>query len=685
MLRLSDLIRQGVVSHPGHAMLGGSILARRKMRPFGMSSQRLKIKKKKKKKDLKKLADIISIALDDKDARRPHGSQKTELRLHDIDFPEFKGKDVRKVLGSPEGVRRIIDRHLTPPGSPKRKKRFENAKQDLSHGRLSDAAIKKLLVPHVRVVGKKRKPEDEVVSDPKRLKATTLKRLRDEPEVVSDRPQKRTRTFHEETMDRIKADEKEPEPWDEPSVIPSRVRHVKPLPPLPDEEPPMSRAARPVAPRGFHGVPPPPPIPEPEPPKLGISTGPETVIQSEPPKLGISTGPETVISPEPAKLGISTGPETVISPEPKLGISTGPETVIESEPKLDIVQQEPVSVPPEIIPDPPEKMDIEPEPVVVPPQIKPELSVVTGPELTIPDEPAPRVPSPKQLSVGPGPTTIIAGAPSQPPVPPAKKEDEPVVGMDIDSENEEEATVKLPPAKVTTEIQTQTEPTAVALGPSVEAKPAPMKMAETKPATKLDVVTGPKVAIAAKRKPIPPEKKPAETGKKFPELEKLTKRLAALESKPSYKPRVQPTIIRGPAGPAGPAGAAGASSSSSSAAAGGPSSGGQKQKQQIIIARGRRRKKAPSELSKLKKEYTAKRKVVFKHVVKTKKERIKKFTEQVKISTSTKTEKRKAIIQYRNKVKIAHETYRKMFPIAKKITDISTLKSLIGKLSKPSF
>ena len=80
MLRLADLIRQGVVTHPGHTHLGGArprrAAARRGIEKRREASRRMKeIDKrlKKKKFDHKKVADIISHALSD---RRPHGSRK---------------------------------------------------------------------------------------------------------------------------------------------------------------------------------------------------------------------------------------------------------------------------------------------------------------------------------------------------------------------------------------------------------------------------------------------------------------------------------------------------------------------------------------------------------------------------------------------------------------------------------
>ena len=143
-------------------------------------------------------------------------------------------------------------------------------------------------------------------------------------------------------------------------------------------------------------------------------------------------------------------------------------------------------------------------------------------------------------------------------------------------------------------------------------------------------------------------------------------------------------------GAAGAPGAPGAASSSSSAAAGAPSGAqqqaGQRQKQQIIIGRRpRRKRKPPSILGKLKKEYTAARKVTFKKIVHTKNERVKKFATQLKDSDEKKGIVRKRLSDYKKKLREAHVSYKQKFPPATKISEIATLKSLLAKLRKASF
>jgi hypothetical protein len=155
-----------------------------------------------------------------------------------------------------------------------------------------------------------------------------------------------------------------------------------------------------------------------------------------------------------------------------------------------------------------------------------------------------------------------------------------------------------------------------------------------------------------------------------------------------YVPRInpQPVYIQGPAGPAGAAGApgaAGASSSSSSASAGGNrgSGDGMRQAQAIIVNRGSRRRKAPTELKKLRKEYNALRKVAFKTVIKSKKERVKGYQEKVK----TDPNKKKLLSEYRKAIKARHDAYKKGFPAGTKIKEVATLRQLISKLRKPTF
>jgi hypothetical protein len=156
-----------------------------------------------------------------------------------------------------------------------------------------------------------------------------------------------------------------------------------------------------------------------------------------------------------------------------------------------------------------------------------------------------------------------------------------------------------------------------------------------------------------------------------------------------YVPRInpQPVFIQGPAGPAGAAGApgaAGASSSSSSASAGGNSGrggDGMRQAQAIIVNRGRRRRKPSSELTKLRKEYIGLRKVAFKTVIKSKKERVKAYQEKVK----TDPNKKKLLSEYRKAIKARHDAYKKGFPAGTKIKEVATLRQLISKLKKPTF
>ena len=76
---------------------------------------------------------------------------------------------------------------------------------------------------------------------------------------------------------------------------------------------------------------------------------------------------------------------------------------------------------------------------------------------------------------------------------------------------------------------------------------------------------------------------------------------------------------------------------------------------------------------------------MFAQVTKTKKERIKKYTSQVKASSDSKSEQRKTLAAYKKKLAASHTAYKKQFPVAGKLTDTATVRALIAKLSKQSF
>ena len=126
MLKLADLIRQGVVTHPGHTHLGGVAMVYRHdhSRPMDLpvgTGPSHKIKKKKKKKKSapstppsapstqpkksgpRAVVGAIARGLNDPSSRAPHGQAKSKLHLDHVDFPELLGVDLRKRFETPAG------------------------------------------------------------------------------------------------------------------------------------------------------------------------------------------------------------------------------------------------------------------------------------------------------------------------------------------------------------------------------------------------------------------------------------------------------------------------------------------------------------------------------------------------------------------------------------------------------
>jgi hypothetical protein len=101
--------------------------------------------------------------------------------------------------------------------------------------------------------------------------------------------------------------------------------------------------------------------------------------------------------------------------------------------------------------------------------------------------------------------------------------------------------------------------------------------------------------------------------------------------------------------------------------------------------RGRPRKKGSSELAKLKKAYTARRKVVFSSVQKTRAERVKKYAVQVKGSAGTKGQKRSTLAAYKKKLRESHSAFKKQFPTSTKLKDTGVIRALLKRLEQPKF
>ena len=164
MLRLADLIRQGVVTHPGHAHLGGVAMVYRhhhslpRAQPVKMEgSLKKKIKKKKKstprppRSGPSAVIQAIARGFNDPFSRAPHGQAKSKLHLDHPATPELLGKDLQKMFETPAGREQFLHRYADSPKTPKQKEQ----KKDLVRGRRSESDIRRFLVPIVRVVGKK--------------------------------------------------------------------------------------------------------------------------------------------------------------------------------------------------------------------------------------------------------------------------------------------------------------------------------------------------------------------------------------------------------------------------------------------------------------------------------------------------------------------------------------------------
>ena len=170
MLRLQDLIDQGVLTHSNY--MGGVITQRRRIPRRKPVSPGRKHKKKKSKKGLaKKIAEIIDKGISDPFSRKPHGFQKPRVQVEDPFYAQLVGKDIQDELGSPTGRKRFLDRHTSPPKQEQQRRRFERVKQTIAEGQHSKDNIEEQLS------GRKKRTRFELAEEEK-----LIPRLREQEE-----------------------------------------------------------------------------------------------------------------------------------------------------------------------------------------------------------------------------------------------------------------------------------------------------------------------------------------------------------------------------------------------------------------------------------------------------------------------------------------------------------------------
>ena len=633
--------------------------AKRRMTDKPEGDSQFRRKKKHTKQTVQRIADILVKA-----AKRTQDFQKPGfgMKLHDkANIPELGSYDLKRTLGSKTKRKRLID------------KQFPD-----THPELIDQ------------IASNRFPSQDIVKHLGKRKLRELEETTDLSKDIEERPGKRRKTHFEKAMDRVTADvkpvqflkRKEPtarkkrkreeallvepqkakrrkgvlQPEDLPTGVPEAPKPSKPelftppSSPKPMPQPVPSPILQPdtdmkepdVAPPIFRDV---EPLPTLAPPDFGPT--PITVPLPSSPEKGpdLETRPPKTDPHLPEDVGFAidpSGPSVFKEYDPLHDPLVTPPTVetedLSGEVPFAPILKSPVNLPeiihaPEavhdILPPPRPPQDPDENPIDIPDQPVVDMDVETDPWKPPPDIHPPEYPHVSDFGIAPGPTVDIQ------PIPDVKPE----------LQLSEPSTITIP-GEVT----------------------KPLTISQQEPVT-----------IAADS-PKKPGKEPTSTVKPPKQDTAILKQLRELEKAGKYRPRMPRTMMM-------PSRSAPVTVTQGAPAIGlggrGQQAAGQSQKQ-FIVMKGAKKRRPKSRLSEFRKLYTATRKTKFTDSNKSKKSKLEAYKKKAE-TIEHKPTRNKAVSVFRKQTNTAHTAWKKKYPTASKIKEISTLQALLSKLKRDAF